>query len=112
MKNLLMVGASGHAVSVSDVVERMGGWRIAGLLDNTIPAGTRRLGYEVLGRPEEVAEIATRRQIEGVLVAVGDNWVRRRLSNVLQSAAPELAFATAIHPTAVIGKNVTVGAGT
>src|SRR5438874_9151441 len=107
-----MVGSLGHATSVADVVERMGGWRIAGLLDNAVPAGAARLGYEVLGRPEDVADIAVRYRAESLLVAVGDNWGRKKVAGLLKAAAPELPFATAIHPAAVIGKNVTVGEGT
>jgi sugar O-acyltransferase (sialic acid O-acetyltransferase NeuD family) len=112
MKNLLMVGAGGHASSIADVVERMGEWRIAGLLDSKVRAGAVHAGYEVAGRPEDVRELAKRHRAEGLLIAVGDNWTRRDLAALLRSAAPEIPFATAIHPNAVIGKNVTIGAGT
>jgi sugar O-acyltransferase (sialic acid O-acetyltransferase NeuD family) len=112
MKKLLMAGAGGHASSVVDVVERMGGWQIAGLLDSHAPAGGMRLGYEILGRPEDVAELAGRHGIEGLLVAVGDNWRRRGLAALLRDAVPSIPFIRAIHPAAVVGKNVSIGCGT
>jgi sugar O-acyltransferase (sialic acid O-acetyltransferase NeuD family) len=112
MKKLLMVGSAGHAASVVDVVERMGGWEIAGLMDNDVPSGTTRLGYEVVGKPEGVAELAHRYGIEGLLVAVGDNWSRFQVAGILRAAVPRLPFVTAVHPTAVIGKNATIGPGT
>jgi len=112
MKNLLVVGSSGHASSVVDVVERMGEWRIVGLLDDTVVPGTERLGHEVVGAPGDVKAIAAGRGVEGLLVAVGDNWGRRQISRLISAAAPDLTFATAIHPSAVIGKDVTLGPGT
>jgi sugar O-acyltransferase (sialic acid O-acetyltransferase NeuD family) len=112
MKKLLMVGSAGHASSVVDIVERMGGWQIAGLLDSQVPAGSSRLGYEVVGRPEDIAALAGRYGIEGLLLAIGDNWRRRKVAGLLRAAAPALPFVRAIHPASVVGKNVTVGCGT
>ena len=112
MKKLLIVGSSGHASSVVEVVERMGGWQIAGLLDSYAPVGSRRLGYEVLGAPEDIREIAGRVEAEGVLVAVGDNWGRRKVAAMVRAATPALPSIGAIHPSAVIGKDVAMGSGT
>lgn len=112
MKNLMIVGSSGHASSVVEIVEQMGGWHIAGLLDSAAPAGSYRFGYEILGKPEDTGELATRYSVEGLLIAVGDNFRRRELAERLRTAAPGLSFVTAIHPSAVVAKNVRVGCGT
>lgn len=109
--SLLLVGASGHAKVLIDIVERAGGHRIVGLLDLDTPVGTRILDHELLGRPDDIAAIATRLGATHVLVAVGDNAARERLTAEIRRAAPFLEFALAVHPSAVIGRDVRLGAG-
>jgi sugar O-acyltransferase (sialic acid O-acetyltransferase NeuD family) len=43
---------------------------------------------------------------------VGDNWVRRRLVRLIQRLTPHFIFINAVHPSAILGKNVSLGSGT
>src|SRR5262249_19742724 len=111
LKRLLVVGSSGHAASVTDVVEQMGGWQIVGLLDGFAAKGKGRLGFVVLGTPDEVESLTGQHAIDGLIVAIGDNFQRRKLVERIRSLAPDIPLVTAIHPRSVVGRNVSVGAG-
>ncbi|HEY8265414.1 MAG TPA: acetyltransferase [Steroidobacteraceae bacterium] len=105
-ESLVLIGASGHAKVVIDIVEKEGRFKIAHLLDDN-PAlhGKDFFGYRVAGATDT---ILARAQL--VLVSIGDNAVRARIANRLRDGG--LAFAQAIHPSAQIGRGATIGAGT
>ena len=107
---LVIVGASGHAKVVIDIVEKEGRLRIASLLDDN-PAlhGKAFFGYRVAGQTASIiAGASGERPL--VLVAIGDNSVRRRIAGWLRENGFELA--RAVHPHAQVGRGATIGAGT
>jgi sugar O-acyltransferase (sialic acid O-acetyltransferase NeuD family) len=107
---LVLIGASGHAKVVIDIVEKEGRYRIAHLLDDN-PAlhGTMFFGYRVAGASESIlARAAGERPL--VLVAIGDNAARSRIARRLRDGGLELG--RAVHPHAQIGRGATIGAGT
>jgi sugar O-acyltransferase (sialic acid O-acetyltransferase NeuD family) len=109
MQNIIVYGASGHAKAVIDTVEKMGLYRIAGLLDDNKPSGTNIYGYEVLGDRGWLA--ANLDSISGGIVAIGDSWLRSRVAAKISDIHPSFAFITAIHPAASIARGAQIGAG-
>lgn len=78
-----------------------------GFVDDTPQLrGTSVLGLEVLGPVASLADVAH----DAVIIAFGDNRVRRDLTERLLAAGEK--FATAIHPTAIIAPSATIGEGT
>lgn len=109
---ILVAGASGHAKVVLDVLARAGGVRVVGLLGRE-PRGTiGPFGLRVLGTTDEVEGIARTHGIAGVALGIGDNDARERVALAMRAAAPTLALVSAIHPSAVIAEDVTIGSGT
>lgn len=108
---ILVVGASGHARVVIDVLEKEGRHEIVGLLDGRMAPGEKMLGHLVLGRDTEVGAIAEAHGVEGYFVAIGDNATRAKVIARVEEAAPRLSLIRAIHPDAVLGKEVEIGAG-
>jgi sugar O-acyltransferase (sialic acid O-acetyltransferase NeuD family) len=108
---VLIVGAGGHAQVVADILLRM---RDCGeavepvgyMDDNQALAGQMYLGLPVLGTTSDIGKLAH----DAIVVAVGDNDIRRRLFDRLRQAGER--FVTACHPQAVIAPDVTIGAGT
>jgi sugar O-acyltransferase (sialic acid O-acetyltransferase NeuD family) len=104
---LVIVGASGHAKVVIDIVEREGRCLIAHLLDdNRALHGKTFFGYRVAGSAADIS-------VGGkplALVAIGDNGARQRIAGALRERGIE--FARAIHPQAQIGRGAVIGAGT
>lgn len=107
--SLAVVGAGGHSRVVVDIIERQGHYRIAGILDAKGRAGETFCGHPVLG-PEST--LADRPDITHVIVAIGDNWVRRRVVDKLVALRTNLHFGTAVHPSAIVARDVRIGEGT
>lgn len=115
MKNshaILIIGAGGHGQVVADILLAQPGrpegtLRPAGFLDdNPVQRGNHFFDLPIFGSVADLAVIPH----DGVIVAIGDNRTRQRLIDYLLAQGEWLV--TAIHPSAVIGTGVTVGAGT
>jgi len=107
--DLLVYGSSGHAKAVLDAALRSGRFRVIGLLDDD-PArhGMTVLGLRVLGaeaglQPGDHAG-------SQLVLAVGSNRDRQKLWQRLQSLGR--TFACVVHPSASVGQEVLLGAGT
>lgn len=111
MLNIIVIGSSGHAKVVIDILERQGGYRIVGLIDAFRAVGEETLGYRVLGAESDLPVLMERLAIAGVLVAIGDNYVRARVTASVAALCPQLPFVSAVHPQASVGRVVRIGAG-
>ncbi len=109
---ILVIGCSGHARVALDIIAEEGRHRVMGLIDSYKPIGTELLGYEVVGREEDVRTMIDAGICDGVLVAIGDNWVRGELVGRLRELVPRIRFVTAVHPSARIARGVSIGCGT
>ncbi|NPV85251.1 MAG: acetyltransferase [Anaerolineae bacterium] len=110
--NIVVVGSSGHAKVVIDIIEREGQYTIAGLLDDFRPVGEEAFGYKILGKVADLAALVEGYRLEGGTIAVGDNWKRAKIAQTMLLALPGFSFITAIHPSAQIARGVHVGRGT
>lgn len=111
MKNILIFGASEHAKCTIDILEQMKEHQIAGVLDDSLPKNSSFEGYKVLGKIKNLPEVMENIDIQAGIIAIGDNHTRYRVYKHIQELAPEFSFVSAIHPSALIGKNVNIGAG-
>lgn len=106
---LLIYGASGHGRVVADAARAVG-YRVVGWGDgNRELRGAKVAGFEVVaGSVEEAAAWAEEHGAE-VVVAVGDNRVRRKLYRDFldRGARP----ATVIHPAAVVSPEASIEPG-
>lgn len=82
-----------------------------GYLDDTVAPGTVRRGYPVLGRIGEAAAICTDRLITAAVIAIGDNWWRRKIYADLVKDCPNLKFPIVQHPSAVVAGSAEIGKG-
>jgi sugar O-acyltransferase (sialic acid O-acetyltransferase NeuD family) len=109
---IVIIGSSGHAKVVIDIVEQAGKYEIAGLVDRHRQTCEQTLGYQVLGKEEDLAQLRASHALGGALVAIGDNFVRSKIATRANEICPELPFVAAIHPSASIAKDVSIGEGT
>ena len=112
MTNIAVAGASGHAKVIIDIIEKQGIHSIVGLIDSYKEPGTERFGYKVLGHESRIGEFIERLDIEGGIVAIGDNRTRGVVVERILRYAPEFRFISAIHPSANIAGGAIVGRGT
>ena len=111
MKPLLVIGSSGHASAVLEVIELQGKYEVAGLLDSFEPAGITKHGYKVLGTLEEAAAHAASLACESIFVAIGDNWSRWEISLRIKTKLPFAEFPAVIHPSVLVSRSARIGAG-
>jgi sugar O-acyltransferase (sialic acid O-acetyltransferase NeuD family) len=103
-EKLLILGAGGHGRASAYVAASMKRWsQIAFLNDLTIP---ELRDFEILGGFQEVYRY---KEEYDVFVAIGDNETRRKL--LLQLEAENFTIPVLIHPSAFVGENVKLGAG-
>lgn len=112
MKNIIIIGASGHAKVIVDVIEKQSLYKISGFVDSARALGESVSGYQVLGTETDIPALTKAHTIEGFIIAIGDNTVRSVVANKIKSISPHAEFISAIHPHAVIGKDVKIGEGT
>ncbi len=113
---IAIIGAGGHGRVVLDIMNQNHQFEVVGFLDaNPAIHGQKVDGVTVLG---DVSLIPRLKEFDigAVIVAIGDNTIRRHYAEMFTQAGIHLV--SAIHPkasisdTAIIGKNVVIAAGT
>lgn len=109
---LLVIGSSGHASVLADAIELAGKYEVAGYLDDTEARGTTRGGRPILGTLNDAAAVCAQQRIDNVVIAIGDNWSRRKVYCDLITVCPDLKFPVVTHPSTVIARSAQIGQGT
>lgn len=106
MKRLAILGASGHGKVVADCAE-LCGWESVSFFDDAWPAKQSNGAWPVDGDTRSL--LARLSEFDGVLVAIGNSWVREAKLQILFEEGATLP--TLIHPSAVVSHYAVVGAG-
>lgn len=106
-RDLLIIGAGGHAAVVIEVA-RAAGWNPVAALD---PGAQRDVvGVPVRGGDGMLEVILAEGKIAGGIVAIGDNALRMRLGAHLRSL--RCPMPVLVHPSAAVSPTATLGGGT
>lgn len=109
MRGIIVFGAGGHAKVVVDAIDCTGRYQAVHLADDQEDLrGTQFCGHHVVGGRKEVLELRASRP--AAIAAVGDNLVRLDILRWLHASGFELD--TVIHPSAVVARRTSIGAGT
>jgi sugar O-acyltransferase (sialic acid O-acetyltransferase NeuD family) len=111
VKNIIIVGASGHGGMVLDCMGKEGRYNVRGFVDSFKKRGTEQNGLEVLGSELDLPRLIGELDIHGVILAIGNNWTRKTMADKIDDIAPQLEIVTAVHPSAAIGQGVKIGRG-
>lgn len=106
-----VIGGGRHGRVIIDMIEKAGELSLVGVLDSTLPSGSEVLGYPVLGADSDVAPLAEQHSLEGVVVAIGDNYFRSQVVAAVAEKAPHLKFPSVVHPSVQIAKGVQIWRG-
>ena len=110
--NIVIIGASGHASVVCDIVRSRDKYRVVGFIDKNLPLGKSCNGLEILGREEDIPELVKSDDLQGALIAIGDNYLRWQIFKRIRKIVPELQFVDAVHPDSCVAETAEIGAGT
>ena len=110
-QKLLVIGSSGHASVLVDAIELTGEYTVTGYLDDTKAPGTAVGSYAILGGLADAASVCAQHLIQNVLIAVGDNWWRRKIYCDVLRSCPTLHFPVIQHPSAIVSPSAQIGKG-
>lgn len=106
--NCVVVGCGGHGRVVLDILLAAGEHQVIGFVDSNSDLLGRRIdGREVLGDMHVLEQLKRERRVEAAVVGIGDNGVRRSFADMCEETGLQLV--NAIHPSANIARNVTMG---
>jgi sugar O-acyltransferase (sialic acid O-acetyltransferase NeuD family) len=105
---IVIWGASGHGRVVADIVAAQARFELVGFIDDIQDAGTMVAGVPVLGN-RSALDRCREQGISHLVVGLGD--CRRRLELATHANALGFSLGCAIHPRAVLAKDVVVGPG-
>lgn len=111
MGNIIIIGSSGHAKVIIDIVQQEGKYNIEGLLDRVREVGDKVMGYPVLGQEEDLPELLKIHSLMGGIVAIGDNVLRSKVVARIREICPDFQFVSAVHPQSSVAINVAIGEG-
>lgn len=109
-RRLFIYGTSGHGRVVADAA-RAGGWSVVGWADDD----PTKKGSVVADAPVVAVGVDAMARVAAadggaVVVAIGDNTARKRLSEALRRKGLEVA--RVLHPSAVVSSSASIGPGT
>lgn len=110
MKDIIIFGAGGHAGVIIDMIEKSQTYRVYGLVDSFLPQNSSKYGYTIFD--DETILLKIKREIYGGIVAVADNWIRKKIVDRIRLIVPDFKFVSVIHPSAVISHHAKIGDGT
>jgi len=96
-KPLLILGASGHAAVLADAAQASGFSVIGFVADRPSSCGLSLIGDE-----SDISRLCVSHVGLQIIVAIGDNHLRRTVVTRLTAKHPSLSFATVAHPSAVL----------
>jgi sugar O-acyltransferase (sialic acid O-acetyltransferase NeuD family) len=104
---IIVVGAGGHGRVVADAA-LASGCQVLAFADEA-RSGTQILGIDVLPFEVEATVQYARRAHGQIVVAIGENRARRRITLALRAHGAQLA--TVVHPRASVSPHAKIGAG-
>ncbi len=103
MNKVVIIGASGQAKVIADIVIKSGD-ELMGFLDDNTDLPDRIVGYPYLGVTSQYYKYANDCSF---IIGIGNNSIRRRIAESI-----DVNWYTAIHPSAQIAIDTTIGEGT
>lgn len=100
---IIILGASGHGAVVAEAAAAAGMEVLGHVADKPSTFG-------LLGDESALPRLLDMHRDARLFVAIGDNFTRRHVVRRIQADIPDVAFATVIHPSAIVAGGV-VGPG-
>lgn len=109
-KNVVIIGAGGHAKVIADIIDKSKDI-VVGFLDDNKTKGDiiiKEKQYRVIGKIDDCTKIQLKYPEMEFVIAIGNNKVRKQIAERYEN----LKFYTAIHPSGQIALDVEIGEGT
>ncbi|CAM3180458.1 sugar O-acyltransferase, sialic acid O-acetyltransferase NeuD family [Pseudomonas gessardii] len=107
MKNLAILGGSGHGKVVADAAQ-VCGWERIDFFDDAWPARQQNGHWQIMGGSAEL--LARLDTYDGVFIAIGNNNIRHKKLVELEAVGAKIV--SIIHPNAVVSQFASIDIGT
>lgn len=111
MKEIIIIGAGGHAKVIIDIILQRKKFLndnlvIKGILDDTFKENEEKkmFGIPIIGKINKILELPSDIYY---IIAIGNNGIRKKIAQNYK----KINYITLIHPKSIIGENVNIGAG-
>ena len=112
MKNIVILGSSGHSKVIIDLIEKTEKYNIVGIIDKFQEKGKDFFDYKIIGHDKNILKLIKEYDIECGIVGIGDNLIRKKVVNYIKNLKSNFKFESLIHPNSSIAKKVVIGEGT
>jgi sugar O-acyltransferase (sialic acid O-acetyltransferase NeuD family) len=110
MKDIVLIGAGGHAASCIDVIEAQGGFRIVGLVGLEHELHQRYCGHEVIATDKDLRRLAS--EYGNALITVGQiQSPFTRISLFQKAREAGFSLPAVVSPCAHVSRHAQVGGG-
>ena len=106
-EKIIICGASGHGKVIADILEKSEKTVLGFVDDDEKKWGENFFEYKIFGDIDELSNFDKSEVF--IIIAVGDNYIRERIAEKISESG--IRFGKAIHPSATIGKDVIIDAG-
>lgn len=102
-KDIIIIGAGGHAKVIADIIYKSGD-NLIGFLDDNLSLQGKKiyLDKKVIGTTKDIDKYKE----YYFVIGIGNNSIRKKINN-----ENNLKLYTAIHPSAIIAQDVKIGTG-
>lgn len=112
MKKIIVWGSAAHSKYTIDIIEQERKYSIFGIYDPTKSDPQAKIfNYKIYGNEHNFVDLVSKNSLDGAIVAIGDNWIRKKEFEHIKQLIPDFPIVNAIHPSVPIGKNVKIGEG-
>ena len=108
---IVIFGTSGHSKAVVDIIETNSEFELIGFIDNLNSVGKKILDYPVIGNDSELLDLMYKYDFCKGVIAIGDNFIRSRISKEIIKIAPNFHFVNCIHSSAKLSNHCHLGVG-
>ncbi|MFZ3199392.1 MAG: acetyltransferase [Bacillus mycoides] len=105
-KKLLIIGASGHGKVIADIAMKMNKWQSIAFLDDNENVKSS-MGIEIIDKSTSIPKYIDDYEF---FVGIGNNAIREKIQRQLEAEGASIPVL--IHPSAIIGEQVYLEAGT
>ncbi|HEM8345818.1 TPA: acetyltransferase [Providencia stuartii] len=112
IKDIYIIGSSGHAKVIIDLIESGLNYNIVGIIDDFKQSGDNLLGYKIIGNIEHFKKLCKKsKENINVVVAIGESKNRKLIIYKLKDIE-NIKYPILKHPNSYISKRSEIGEGT
>jgi sugar O-acyltransferase (sialic acid O-acetyltransferase NeuD family) len=108
-KKIIIVGSSGHAKVIVDLLEILN-YEIIGYIDSFAKVGSKVCNYKILG-DENFLKKSKKIGTNNICIGIGNNYYRKNIFDRLQKINNNIIYPNIISPHSIVSNKTSIGIG-